>query len=113
MNTKAKKKTHGGARKRAGRPKTGNNTVTISFSVHKDFAEPIKALVKAKVAELKAAKTGVVVDQPEISAIPTVPKTNSEVRVPKEAPKEAKKSVRNESADNFLEGRRKSKLGIK
>ena len=50
---KKKNKKMGGKRPGAGRPETGINTVTISFSVHKDFKEPIRQLVKAKIKELK------------------------------------------------------------
>jgi len=48
-----KKSKRGGDRTGAGRKKTGVNTVTVSFSVHKDFATVVKATVKAKVTELK------------------------------------------------------------
>ena len=45
--TKRKRKPGGG------RKATGKNTVTISFSVHKDYKEIIRALVFDKVKELK------------------------------------------------------------
>lgn len=35
------------------RPKTGINTKTVSFSVHKDFVDVVKATVNSKVTELK------------------------------------------------------------
>ena len=49
-----KKKKHGGDRVGAGRPATGKNTITVSYSIHKDFVPVINATVREKVAELKA-----------------------------------------------------------
>ena len=53
MDEKSKR---GGFRKGSGRKKTGINTKTISFSVHKDFVEPIKKIVRSEVDKLKNAK---------------------------------------------------------
>lgn len=47
----AKKKTHGGARKNAGRKKADYETKTIAFRVRAEFVEPIKKLVKDYVSE--------------------------------------------------------------
>ena len=47
----AKKKTHGGTRKNAGRKKADYETETISFRVRSEFVAPIKKLVKDYVSE--------------------------------------------------------------
>lgn len=53
LKTSSKTSNYGGARKGAGRPISGRNTQTISFSIHKDFVEPIRLLVKKRVQLLK------------------------------------------------------------
>lgn len=119
----AKKANHGGARSNAGAPKTGVNTVNIGFSVHKDFAPVIKAMVQAKVKELKelqrqANETGepiTLVLTPAATLVPVKPvdKVKSAPKVSDETKPDPKKQSEKgfkQSANNFLESRRASKL---
>jgi hypothetical protein len=50
-----KKPKHGGARPGAGRPKTGSETVTISFRVPKEHAAVLKIKIEALIKRFKNA----------------------------------------------------------
>ena len=102
-----------GARTGAGRPKSGKNTVTISFSVHRDYAEVVKLAVKAKVAELKGATHYLVPIHPSITFTdPTQPvrQIEKEIKIITEKTPISNKAVKNEAAQSFLDKRRAGKL---
>lgn len=104
---KGKNKQKGGAREGAGRPATGKNTVTISFSVHKDAADQVKAAVKQAVAEFKAK------NPPKLkeNVVPDVKKEPVKESVPmKKKPEIAPKQDSSPAIQSFLDKRRAGKL---
>lgn len=113
-NKKIVRGKNGGKRPGSGRKQTGRNTVTIAFSVHKDYKEIIRQTVFAKVNELKAAENKPLLPKDRVSAptesiiasdkFYTKLKTGKVVVTPKgEIQKESE----------YLKQRRKSKLGDK
>ena len=93
---KKKKLGWGGRRKGAGPKFTGRNTVDVTFTIHKDDVDLIKAFVKEKRIELREkAMAGNKIEQP-VNNLKVV-KTNGR-RLP---------------GNDFLEKHRNQKLGIK
>lgn len=95
---------------RQGRPRTGVNTVTISFSLHRDFAEAVKEAVILKIAELKAAKIYSDFLSTKGVEISAVIKPNQAVGIITKAKPTAPSKVKSEAAQSFLDKRRAGKL---
>ena len=100
-----KKKQHGGSRPGAGRKETGRNTISVSFSMHKDYKKIIKQLVYAKLKELKnGGGSGV-----KIGKQKPKPVVNSSVTVGSDKIVVAPKS----GSMDYMKKRMNFKLGIK
>lgn len=104
---KGKNKQKGGAREGAGRPATGKNTVTISFSVHQGVADRVKQTVKAEVAKFKAEMAAKL----EEKVVPAAKKEPVKESVPmKKKPEIAPKQDASPAIQSFLDKRRAGKL---
>lgn len=100
-------------KKGPGRPPSGRNTVTISFSVHKDFEASVKEAVRLKVAELKALQANPPDSAPKQAETKPAARKKDPVgkdSVKKVAPEIAPKQAMPIMSD-FMKSRQKSKSG--
>lgn len=118
-NKKDGRKNNGGARRGSGPKKTGKNCKTLSISIHKDIYEPLKKFLLEKRDELKAEQllnsTEVFSKKNLIKKLPFAVAGETKLKNSKKgvsATVTIKKENYNPGSD-YLEKRRKSKLGLK